>query len=107
MSACGPCTMKRSRSVMALRICTPLLALSPLSRTLTFTSKSLYDFLLHRNVLNFTPSGIDEPTRAPSFTLQYAGSPSQPARSLALKNELLAGGTNGGGGLSSSGAFLF
>src|SRR5437588_5178213 len=88
MSHCGPPTTYFLGSSTLLRICTPLLAFLPVSFTWKCSSKSLYLFLLHRNVLNFPPPIFSvEPTMAPSFTLQYSGKPSQPARSLPLKNE--------------------
>src|SRR5262245_33169663 len=90
MSHCGPETANFSLSKILLRICTPLLPCPSLSRTWNDSSKSLYGFLLHRNVLN----GIflsPPPTTAPSLTLQYWSiRPSQPSRSLPLKNDLAA-----------------
>src|SRR5262249_35454225 len=87
MSHCGPATANLSfaGACSLLRICTPLLPFPPLSRTWNDSSKSRYSRLLHRNVLNFSPSGSVLPTRAPSLTLQYCVSPSQPVRSLPLK----------------------
>src|SRR5437763_6673398 len=72
--------------LILLRICTPLLPPS-VSLTWKCSSKSLYLVLLHRKVLNFSPFvALVEPTMAPSLTLQYSGRPSQPVRSLPLKN---------------------
>src|SRR4051812_10864442 len=86
MSACGPPTANVLGLMILLRTCTPLLPPPPLSRTSNCSSKSPYFFLLHRNVLNFRPFGL-EPTMAPSLTLQYSSiRPSQPSRLLRLKN---------------------
>src|SRR5947209_6038995 len=85
MSACGPLTTNLSLSITSLRICTPLLARPPLSRTWNEISKSLYFRVEQRKVLNEIPSGMVEPTMAPSTTFQYFGSPSQPASDLPSK----------------------
>src|SRR5579883_2028781 len=86
MLACGPATANLSASTTRLRNCTPLFPLPSLIRTWSDSSKSLYFRRLHRNVRNASPSAGTLPTIAPSRTVQYAPSPSQPSRSLPLKN---------------------
>src|SRR5438128_9864652 len=86
MSACGPLTTNLSLSITSLRICTPLLAPAPLSLTWNDNSKSLYFRVEQRKVLNEIPSGMVEPTMAPSTTFQCLVSPSQPASDLPSKN---------------------
>src|SRR5262249_19368311 len=86
MSACGPLTTNFTLSITSLRICPPLLAPAPLSRTWNDISKSLYVRVEQRKVLNWMPSGMVEPTMAPSTTFQCCGSPSQPVSDLPSKN---------------------
>src|SRR5437016_4891204 len=86
MSHCGPCTTYFSAFTSLLRICTPLLPPLPRRRTWNFSSKSPYFFLLHRKVLPLIPFGSVEPTRAPSLTDHSFSLPSQPDRSLPVKN---------------------
>src|SRR5438067_13857593 len=100
MSHCGPLTAKCFWPETSLRICTPLLPSPALRRTWKVSSKSLYFFLLHRKVLNFRPLGDVSPTRAPSLTDQYSVSPSQPSRSLPLKNFSLVESLRSGASLS-------
>src|SRR5262249_7721151 len=69
-----------------LRNCTPLFPLPSVIRTWTDSSKSLYFRRLHRYVRNDGPWAGTLPTIAPSRTLQYSRSPSQPSRSLPFKN---------------------
>src|SRR5262245_3666416 len=78
MSHCGPLTTHFLLSTTSLRICTPLLPLPSLRRTLKLISKSLYFFLLARKVLNFG-SLAAWPTSSPFLYDQYSLiSPSQP-----------------------------
>src|SRR5215831_16602799 len=91
MSHCGPLTANRSRLKISLRICTPLLPSPSFRRIWNDSSKSLYFFLLHKKVLNGTFFPPPVPTIAPSLTDQYLSiNPSQPSRSLPLKNALVA-----------------
>src|SRR5271166_1599383 len=76
MSACGPATTNFSGSTTVLRICTPLLPTPFFKRAWNDSSKSLYFFLVQRNVLCLG-SVLVSPTMVVPSIFQRSFSPSQ------------------------------